>query len=91
MRYFKIEENGYIRSVGHGTVGVEITEAEYDEINRVITEKPIPVGGYGYRLKTNLTWELYELPPVEVEEDEEATAADYLAALAELGVTDEEE
>lgn len=85
MRYFKIEENGYIRSVGHGTVGVEITEAEYDEINRVIAEKPIPVGGYGYRLKTNLTWELYELPLVEVEEDPELTAEEALDIIVNGG------
>ena len=36
----------------------------------------------GYRLTAELEWELYELPPVE--EDEEVTAEDDEAALAEM-------
>lgn len=68
--------------------GKEITEAEYNEIREIIRNRQTAPEGYGYRLTESLEWELYELPPEEFEED--ATEADYLAALAELGVTDEE-
>ena len=65
--------------------GEEITEAEYNHIKSVIDNRPAAQDGYGYRLTDSLEWELYELPPVE--EDEEVTAEDYEAALAEMGVT----
>lgn len=89
MKYNKIVSDGYILSIttsdgkGHGN----ISELEYNEIREIIRNRPTAPGGYGYRLTESLVWELYEIPPVEVDED--ATEADYLAALAELGVTDE--
>ena len=74
MRYYKTIENGYLVSVGEGVGGTEITEAEYNEILSEIRNKPTARDGYGYRLKTDLTWEEYKLPPVEPEPltDEEA-------------------
>ena len=44
------------------------------EILAVIRNKPTPRDGYDYRLKTDLTWEEYALPPIEPEPptDEEA-------------------
>ena len=89
-KYFKIVEDGYIELVGIGDSDVEIPAEEYETILAVISAKPAPLPGYDYRLRTDLTWELCELPPVS-EEDMEATDEDYIAALAELGVTVNEE
>lgn len=74
MRYYKNIDSGYLISVGTGNGGTEITESEYSEILATIRNKPTPRDGYGYRLKTDLTWEEYEMPPVEPEPptDEEA-------------------
>ena len=65
--------------------GKEITQAEYEEILTMLRNPPTAPDGYGYRLTADLAWELYELPPAEVT-DEEATAEDYEAALGEMGV-----
>ena len=70
----------------HYRDGVEISEEKYTEILNIIRNKPTAPDGYGYRLTDDLKWELYELP-AEDQEDEEATAEDYEAALAELGVS----
>ena len=74
--------NGYIVSIVHdgGT-----TEA-YLHIEEALRARPTAPAGYDYRLTTSLEWELYQLPEPEPEVDEEATEADYLASLAELGV-----
>ena len=49
--------------------------------------KPIAESGFDYRLKEDLTWELFELPvSEETPEDTEATEADYINALEDLGV-----
>jgi hypothetical protein len=66
----------------------EITSEQYNEILTMLRNRPTAPDGYGYRLTESLEWELYELPTEEGEED--ATEVDYLEALAELGVTDEE-
>lgn len=87
--YFKNIENGYIGAIGTGSGGEEITQEEYENILSVIRNRPTPETGYDYRLKTDLTWETVELPAVE--DDAETTEADYLEALAELGVTVNEE
>ena len=88
MRYYKIIDNVYLIAVGTGIGGTEITEAEYNNLLAVIHNKPIAESGYDYRLKSDLDWEIYELPPVPAAEDEDANEADYIAALAELGVTE---
>lgn len=67
MRYYKVTENGYIMSIGVGTSGVEITREEYDIILDVIHNKPASVEGTDYMLKEDLTWEAYEVEPVEDE------------------------
>lgn len=67
MRYYKTIGNGYILSIGTGNGGTEITEQEYAEILAVIRNKPTAREGYDYRLKTDLTWEEYALPPIEPE------------------------
>ena len=74
MKYYKTVDIDFIVSVGTGSGGVEITEQEYAEVLAVIRNKPTARDGYDYRLKTDLTWEEYALPPIEPEPptDEEA-------------------
>lgn len=77
MRYFKTISDGYIMSVMTGLGGEEITAEEYHTIMEVIKNAPTAPDGYGYRLKEDLTWELWELPVVE----EELTADEALAII----------
>ena len=63
MRY-KIEDNGYIKAIGTGNIGTEITEAEYNKIMEAIQKRPSDTDTVGYRLTTDLTWEQYEKEPV---------------------------
>lgn len=89
--YQKNVENGYIISIVTPCDNGNITADEYNAILAAIHSRPAAPAGHGYRLREDLTWELYELPAVEPE-DEDATEDDYRAALNELGVsTDEEE
>ena len=85
MRYYKHIENDYVLYIGTGPGGEEIAAEEYAQILDIIHSKPTAEAGYGYHLKTDLTWELVELPPVE-EIGEEATIEDYAAALRDMGV-----
>ena len=70
MRYYKQVENDYLLSIGTGSGHEEITAEEYENILAIIKSRPTAEAGYGYRLKTDLTWELRELPPVTVYEPE---------------------
>lgn len=86
MRYYKTIIDEYLVSVGIGAGGTEITESEYCNLLDAIHTRPADAPERcDYRLKTDLTWELYELPEIP-EEDEDATLDDALGALAELGV-----
>ena len=76
MRYYKYIENGYLLSIGTGSGSEEITAEEYENILTIIKSRPAAEVGYGYRLKTDLAWELVELPPVS--EDEEISADEAL-------------
>ncbi|MBR5223303.1 MAG: hypothetical protein IKV81_03975 [Clostridia bacterium] len=60
MKYFKTIKNGYI--IGLQTIigQTEITEEEYNSLLQIIRNKPIAESGWDYRLKEDLTWELYE-------------------------------
>lgn len=71
--YAKIIIDGYVAALSDGG-GEPITETEYNEILSVVRNRPTAPDGYEYKLKTDLTWELAELPPVEPEPltDEEA-------------------
>lgn len=71
MRYYKIINNGYILVVGTGSGNIEITESEYNDILTAISNMPIAPQGYEYKLKEDLTWKLYELPPIIFDESEE--------------------
>lgn len=79
MRYCKQIENGYIVAVGSGNGGVEITATEYQTIIAAIQNKPTPPAGFDYRLKADLAWELYELPPEDP--DPELSAEEALAII----------
>lgn len=81
MRYEKIIENGYISSCvccfnGNEAEG-NISKSEYDAISAILLSAPTAPDGYSYRLKEDLTWELYELPVVE----EELTAEEALSII----------
>lgn len=70
MRYYKQITDNYILAIGTGYGGEKITETEYNSIMSIIQSHP-QAEGKGYRLKTDLTWEEYDLPVVEVSDDEE--------------------
>lgn len=53
-----IVNNGYI-------IAIDKTDNMYDEIISALAKKPSAPEGYFYCLKTDLTWELCELPPEE--------------------------
>ena len=88
-KFFWNTEDGYIVLVGPNIGGEEITKDEYVAIMSAIENRPIAENGFTYKLRTDLTWELCPIP--DVEDDAEATEEDYLAALAELGVSVDEE
>ena len=64
MRHYKQISDNYIVAIGTGHGGIEITEAEYTEIMSIIQNCP-QTAGKGYHLKTDLTWEEYDLPPAQ--------------------------
>lgn len=68
----KIVNNGYIIGLSEIT-GEDISAAEKESILAAIESRPTPQSGYSYRLKTDLTWELYELQPEPSDEDEIST------------------
>lgn len=67
MRFYKTTENGYIYLIGVGNGGTEITEEEYGTILEAINNKPQATDTKDYLLKEDLTWEEYEVEPVEDE------------------------
>ena len=75
MRYNKQTFNNYILAIGAGYGGAEITEAEYNEIMAIIQNRPT-AEGKGYRLKADLTWEEYDLPPVPEPSDDDEISTD---------------
>lgn len=63
MRFFKQVDNGYIVAIGTGTFG-NISEEEYNTILSVIHNKPPRTETTDYRLREDLTWEEYGIPPM---------------------------
>lgn len=72
MRYYKKLDGEYIVLVGKGLGGVEVSESEYSEILEVISTKPPCTETTDYRLKSDLTWEPYQ---IELEADDEMGGA----------------
>ena len=77
MNYYIITENGYIKRIelSNYSSGQNITEAEYNEIMAIIQNRPT-AEGKGYRLKSDLTWEEYDLPPVPEPSDDDEISTD---------------
>ena len=87
MNKYIITENGYILRVEESnfSVGQKITEDKYNEILDAIRNRP-SAEGKGYRLKTDLTWEAYDLPPKpEPSDEDELSDAEALNVI--MGVT----
>lgn len=74
-RYYKKTDSMYILTVGVGAGGIEISADEYSEILSVIQNHPT-AEGKGYRLKADLTWEEYDLPPVPKPSDDDEISTD---------------
>ena len=74
-RYYKQTDSMYILAVGVGVGGIEISADEYSEILSVIQNRPT-AEGKGYRLKADLTWEEYDLPPVPEPSDDDEISND---------------
>ena len=74
-RYYKQTDDMYILAVGVGVDGMGISADEYSEILSVIQNRPI-AEGKGYRLKADLTWEEYDLPPVPEPSDNDEISTD---------------
>lgn len=71
MRYFvQYGKKNHIIAIGTGAGGTEITKVEYDEIMAISQKRP-SADGKGYRLKADLTWEAYDLPPEPEPSDED--------------------
>lgn len=75
MKHFKQLFNDYITAIGTGPGGVEITEGEYNNIMSIVQSRP-QAEGKGYKLKTDLTWEEYDLPPAPEPSDEDEISND---------------
>ena len=76
MRYFvQYGKKNHIIATGTGYGGTEITEAEYNEIMAIIQNHPT-AEGKGYRLKADLTWEEYDLPPMPEPSDNDEISTD---------------
>lgn len=76
MRYYaQYNGAGKLVAIGTGPGGTEITEAEYNNILTIIRNRP-RAEGKGYRLKTDLTWEEYDLPPAPEPSDEDEISND---------------
>lgn len=104
MRCFaQYNDSGTLLTIGTGPGGVEITEAEYNRLLAEIREKAAIVNQLyngeitiddvpaewqeeiQRRVDERREWE------ASIPEETEATEEDYLSALAELGVTDNDE
>lgn len=79
MKYFKNIQDNYIAALSTGCGGEEITQEEYEHILSLVRSCPKADPGYQYRLKTDLTWELVELPPEDTDpEISESEALDII-------------
>lgn len=69
MKYYEFSNNECVLGVGQGDCrdgdcnGVEISKARYDSIIAAIPRKPAATATTDYRLKTDLTWEQFEIDP----------------------------
>lgn len=87
MRYYKSIKLDYLIAICTGSGDTEITEAEYNNILSVIRSRPTPPAGFDYRLKADLTWEQYELPPEPEPSDTDEITDDEAMAIILGGAT----
>ena len=80
MRYYKQIQDNYILAIGTGYGNDEISETEYNELMAIIQNAP-KSDGKGYKLRTDLTWEEHDLPPVAVSDDDELSTEEALNIL----------
>lgn len=79
--FYQIIDENYIASYGYGYGGTPITEGEYEAIKAAVLACPAPPEGKAYRLRGDLTWELYDLP---IPEPTPITPEDLMTALEEI-------
>lgn len=104
MRYCSFyDESGKLTAIGTGPGGIEISEQEYNSLLAMIRQKALLVDSLysGEITLADVPTEWQEeiqrrvderiAADQEADEDAEATDEDYRAALAELGVTVDEE
>lgn len=72
MRYYALYDEANLLAIGTGYGGEEISETEYNKLMAIIQNAP-KSNGKGYKLRTDLTWEEYNLPPVVLSDDDELT------------------
>lgn len=75
VRHYKQLSDNYILAIGTGPGNTEITKTEYNEIMSIIQSRPV-ADGKGYRLKDDLTWEEYDLPPEPEPSDDDEISDD---------------
>lgn len=84
MNYYKNVNDGFIDSIQETEAVInfdgKIEKAEYNEIVSAFESAPSAPEGFVYRLKTDLTWELCELPP-DPEPTNEINAEELLSLL----------
>ena len=79
MKYFRNIQDNYIAALSTGSGGEEITQEEYEHVLSLVHSCPKADTGYQYRLRTDLTWELVELPPEDTDpEISESEALDII-------------
>lgn len=69
MMYSLYTNNGYIMSIVNDENGT-VTPDEYSKLKTIMDSRPTAPEGCYYRLKTDLQWELCQLPPTNVEKIE---------------------
>ena len=70
-------QDEYIISFGNGPGGQEITQEEFAALLSALERKPSATETIDYRLKTDLTWEEYEIEPEPYEPTDEDKAEAY--------------
>lgn len=84
MKYYKEITDNYISGIYTGLQGKnEITEYEYNQILDIIKSKPIDPPNLYYRLRTDFSWELCEIP---IAPEREAEKEDLYNSLIKLGI-----
>lgn len=90
MSYYIYTDDTYIIGISSNSsaTGGNCTAEEYAEVQNAFRNAPTPKEGYGLRLKTDLTWDEYELPidPDPSPDPDPGSEEDMRMALEVLGV-----